>query len=84
MVYDLLGQCLNQIIVLEKRALRLINFAQAGEQAIPFFLKRKLLPLGLPTWEKSPVSCINVVNTSCAPINFSILPLKSSAFDRIE
>lgn len=39
MVYDLLGQCLNQIIVLEKRALRLINFAQAGEHAIPFFLK---------------------------------------------
>ena len=39
MVYDLLGQCLNQIIVLEKRALCLKNFAQAGEHAIPFFLK---------------------------------------------
>ena len=31
MVYDLLGQCLNQIIVHEKRALRLLNFAKAGE-----------------------------------------------------
>ena len=39
MVYDLLGQCLNQIIVLEKRALRLINFAQAGKHVTPLFLK---------------------------------------------
>ena len=74
MVYDLLGQCLNQIIVLEKRALRLINFAQAGEHAIPFFLKRKLLPLGLPTWEKSPVSCINVETRVALQLIFRFCP----------
>ena len=39
MVYDLLGQCLNEIIAHEKRALRLLNFTQAGEHAIAFFLK---------------------------------------------
>ena len=40
MVYDLLGQCLNEIIVHEKRALRLLNFTQAGDHAIYTFLPK--------------------------------------------
>ena len=78
MVYDLLGKCLNQIIVLEKRAIRLINFAQAGEHAIPFFLKCKLLPLGLLYMGKV-ANLTYVVNTSSAPINFFDFALKVSS-----
>ena len=35
---------LNKLVILQKRALRLINFAAKDEHAIPFLLNSKVLP----------------------------------------
>ena len=43
---------LNKVLVLQKRALRLIHFAQAREHAIPLSLKGKLLMLKSLYYEK--------------------------------
>ena len=37
--------CLNRILVLQKRALRLIHFVKTEVHAIPFFLHAKVLPI---------------------------------------
>ena len=47
---------LNKVLFLQKRALRLIHFAQAREHGIPLFLKGKL------------VNLMNDINTNFAPI----------------
>ena len=63
------------VLILQKWALRLINFAQGREHAIPFFLKGKLLPLEFLYFEK-------VANLMCdvrsVPINISKLFSKIS------
>ena len=63
---------LNKILVFQKRALRLIHFAQAREQAIPLFLKGKLLPLKSLYCEKI-VNVMYDINTNFAPIKISNL-----------
>ena len=63
---------LNKGLVLQKRALRLIHFAQAREHAIPVFLKRKLLPLKSLYYEKN-INLMYDINTNFAPIKISNL-----------
>ena len=59
---------LNKGLVLQKRALRLIPFAQAREHAIPLFLKGKLLPLEFLCYEKIvKLMCADII-TNSAPI----------------
>ena len=59
---------LNKVLVLQKRALRLIHFAQAREHAIPLFLKGNLLPLEFLCYEKI-ANLMYDINTNSAPIN---------------
>ena len=63
---------LKKFLVLQKRALRLIHFAQAREHAIPLFLEGKLLPLKSLYCEKI-VNLMYGINTNFAPINISNL-----------
>ena len=61
---------LNKVLVLQKRALRLIHFAQAREHAI--LLKGKLLPLKSLYYEKI-VNLMYDINTNFAVIKISNL-----------
>ena len=63
---------LNKVLVLQKRALRLIHFAQAREHAIPLFLKGKLLPLRSLYYEKI-ANLTYDININYAPIKISNL-----------
>lgn len=63
---------LNKVLVLQKRALRLIHFAQPREHAIPLFLKGKLLPLQFLYYEKIANLMYNI-STNSAPTNISNL-----------
>ena len=59
---------LDQILVLQKRALRLIYFAETNDHAIPFFVNAKILPLQSPYYE-SVCSLMYDVNKNTAPDN---------------
>ena len=63
---------LSKVLVLQKRALRLIHFAQTREHAIPVFLKGKFLPLTSLYYEKI-VNLMYDINTNFAPIKSSNL-----------
>ena len=64
---------LNKVLVLQKRALRLIHFAHAREHAIiPLFLEGKLLPLKFLYYQKI-VNLMYDINTNFAPIKISNL-----------
>ena len=63
---------LNNILVLQKRVLRLIHCAPVREHAIPLFLKAKLLPLEFQYYEKI-ATLMYDIKTSSAPINISNL-----------
>ena len=59
---------LDQILVLQKRALRLIYFAETNDHAIPFFVNAKILPLQ-SLYYKSVCSLMYDVNKNTAPDN---------------
>ena len=59
---------LDQILVLQKRALRLIYFAETNDHAIPFFVNAKILPLQSLYYE-SVCSLMYDVNKNTAPDN---------------
>ena len=59
---------LDQILVLQKRALRLIYFAETNDQAIPFFVNAKILPLQSLYYE-SICRLMYDVNKNTAPDN---------------
>ena len=63
---------LNKVLVLQKRALRLIHFAQARKHAIPLFLKGKLLQLKSLYYEKI-ANLMYDINTNFTPIKISNL-----------
>ena len=59
---------LDQILFLQKRALRLIYFAETNDHAIPFFVNAKILPLQSLYYE-SVCSLMYDVNKNTAPDN---------------
>ena len=59
---------LGQILALQKRALRLIYFAETNDHAIPFFVNAKILPLQSLYYE-SVCSLMYDVNKNTAPDN---------------
>ena len=57
-----------KILVLQKRALRLIHFSKSKVHAVPFFLKSNCLPLSSLFFREC--SCLMYdINRQCAPIN---------------
>ena len=59
---------LDQILVLQKRALRLIYFAETNDHAIPFFVKAKILPVQFLYYE-SVCNLMLDINRNTAPRN---------------
>ena len=68
---------LNKILVLQKRVLRLIYFADGREYAIPLFVKAKILPVTFLYHEVVSKLMFDVHNQS-APINIVKLFTKTS------
>ena len=68
---------LDQIIVLQKRALRLIYFAETNEHVKPFFVNAKILPLQALSYG-SVCNLVYDINKNTAPEN--ILKLFSRIF----
>ena len=70
---------LNKVLVLQKRVLRLIYFADRIEYAIPLFVKRKILPVTFLYHEDVSKLMFDVHNQS-APINIVKLFTKTYTF----
>ena len=63
---------MNKLLILQKRALRLIYFAQWQTHAIPYFIETNILPINLHYYEEIANLMHNVVN-NIAPNNLSKL-----------
>jgi len=68
---------LNRLLVLQKRALRLINFSNSRDHAIPFFIQTKSLPLNFLYFERMSIMMHDIYN-NITPQNLNNL-FKSSA-----
>ena len=69
--------CLNKILILQKRALRLLYFADWRDHAIPLFLKANVLPTTFLYYE-SVSSLMHDINNDKAPANMLNLFQKTS------
>ena len=68
---------LNKILILQKRALRLLYFADWHDHAIPLFLEENVLPKTFLYYESvSPL--MHDINNNKAPVNMSNLFQKTS------
>jgi hypothetical protein len=63
---------LNQLLVLQKRAVRLINFGGYRDHAIPFFIKSNILPLDFLYFLNSACTMHNIINNE-SPVNIASL-----------
>ena len=68
---------LNKLLLLQKRALRLMYFLNPRSHAIPFFISSKILPIHLLYFEAILHSMDDVFNNS-APKDISVKFIKSS------
>ena len=70
------GQCakknLNRLLILQKRALRLINFSKSREHAVPFFIQARTLPLSFLYFERMCIMLHDIYNNN-APTNLNKL-----------
>ena len=64
---------LNKLTILQKRALRLIHFADRNEHAIPLFVKTNVLPLSF-LYVQAVSNLMYDINTKQAPSNILNLP----------
>ena len=67
---------LKRVLVLQKRALRLINFSNAREHTVPFFLQTRSLPINFMSFER-----VHDIFNNQAPDNLNCLFLCSSLED---
>ena len=58
---------INRLLLLQKRALRLIHFAQRQEHAIPLFVKSKLLPIQM-LYFKNTACLMHDISCKTAPV----------------
>ena len=72
---------LKRLLVLQKRALRLINFSNSREHAIPFFLQTRSLPLNFLYFENMCIMMHDIFNNR-APKNLNSLFKKSNNVHR--
>ena len=70
---------LNNILILQKRALRFMYFAKKNEHTIPLFINAKLLPLNF-LYHKTLSELKHDFSTASAPINIRNLFTKTSSF----
>ena len=63
---------LNKILILQKRALRLLYFTHWHDHAIPLFLEANVLPIISPYYESISALTHNI-NNNKAPVNMSNL-----------
>ena len=68
---------LNKILILQKRALRLLYFADWHDHAVPLFLESNALPITFPYYE-SVSALIHDITNNKAPVNMSNLFQKTS------
>ena len=70
---------LNKILILQKRALRLLYFANWHDHAIPLFLEANVLPITfLYLYYESISALMHDINNDKAPVNMSNLFQKTS------
>ena len=73
---------LNKILILQKRALRLLFFADVRDHAIPLFLEANVLPITF-LYHECVSSLMYDINSNNAPIKCCIYLRKHTAFTRI-
>ena len=59
---------LNKILILQKRALRLLFFADVRDHAVPLFLEANVLPITF-LYHECVASLMYDINSNSAPIN---------------
>ena len=74
---DLCKTYLNKILILQKRALRLLYFVDWHDHAIPLFLEANVLPITFLYYE-SVSALMHDINNNEAPVNMSNLFQKMS------
>ena len=62
---------LNQLLVLQKRVVRLINFGGYRDHAIPFFIKSNILPLNFLYFLNIACTMHDIINNE-SPVNIAI------------
>ena len=58
---------LEKILVLQKRAVRLMNFAQSRTHAIPYFISSNIMPISMLYFKLSSILMLDVSNNSAPP-----------------